>query len=450
MAKLTLTNLSSLQNEQSAINTINANNDAIEAAVEKTLSRDGTVPNQMTSELDMNSQRVLNLPQPLTDNEPVRLIDLTEVVEGTGNGNILGPVSAVSGNYPMFTGTSGKVVADSGTSPATKADVASPTISNPTFTGTTTVSGAVNGADTVTLTKNGGGTWPLILSNNSAGTADLIKLLAPGITSGNKYVRVDSLGNFQVINNAYTSAALTLSDGGNLTVPGSATFNMAGDTVKGRLSTSGAASDLSKTQLTSLINPVTSSLSGAAPASGGGTTNYLRADSTWAIPPGPVLLNTLVASGVSSSLQDTSSLTSTYSRYIIEVINLRSSSGDTTLTLQVHSGGTFQTTNYVTAINYFSGAASAAQNSTTYHFISPPSVSNTGVGLTGSYEIANPSDTSTYKPIRGSFTTSNSGFSSAFGGNTAGFWTNTAAVTGFRIQALAGNLTGTVKIYGII
>lgn len=450
MAKLTLTNLSSLQNEQSAINTINANNDAIEAAVEKTLSRDGTVPNQMTSELDMNSQRVLNLPQPLTDNEPVRLIDLTEVVEGTGNGNILGPVSAVSGNYPMFTGTSGKVVADSGTSPATKADVASPTISNPTFTGTTTVSGAVNGADTVTLTKNGGGTWPLILSNNSAGTADLIKLLAPGITSGNKYVRVDSLGNFQVINNAYTSAALTLSDGGNLTVPGSATFNMAGDTVKGRLSTSGAASDLSKTQLTSLINPVTSSLSGAAPASGGGTTNYLRADSTWAIPPGPVLLNTLVASGVSSSLQDTSSLTSTYSRYIIEVINLRSSSGDTTLTLQVHSGGTFQTTNYVAAINYFSGSASAAQNSTTYHFISPPSVSNTGVGLTGSYEITNPSDTSTYKPIRGSFTTSNSGFSSAFGGNTAGFWTNTAAVTGFRIQALAGNLTGTVKIYGII
>ncbi len=43
---------------------------------------------------------------------------------------------------------------------------------------------------------------------------------------------------------------------------------------------------LSKTQLTTLVNTFSSSISGAAPASGGGTSNFLRADGTWTTPPG--------------------------------------------------------------------------------------------------------------------------------------------------------------------
>jgi|SRR5687768_1343955 len=39
---------------------LNANNTAIETAVENTLSRDGTSPNQMLSDLDMNGHRILN------------------------------------------------------------------------------------------------------------------------------------------------------------------------------------------------------------------------------------------------------------------------------------------------------------------------------------------------------------------------------------------------------
>ena len=59
------------------------------------------------------------------------------------------------------------------------------------------------------------------------------------------------------------------------------------DTVLGNVSGGTAiAVPLTQTQLTTLINAFTSSLSGAAPASGGGTTNYLRADGTWAAPPG--------------------------------------------------------------------------------------------------------------------------------------------------------------------
>lgn len=60
MAKLTITDLTSLQNEASAIAAMAANNLAITTAMEKTLSRDGTSPNTMSADLDMNSNDILN------------------------------------------------------------------------------------------------------------------------------------------------------------------------------------------------------------------------------------------------------------------------------------------------------------------------------------------------------------------------------------------------------
>src|SRR5882762_10384408 len=71
MAKVTLNNVTSLQNEGSAMLTINNNSAAIAAAVENTLSRDGTLPNQMASQLDMNSNRIINLPNAASAQEPV-------------------------------------------------------------------------------------------------------------------------------------------------------------------------------------------------------------------------------------------------------------------------------------------------------------------------------------------------------------------------------------------
>jgi hypothetical protein len=78
MAKLTLINLTNLQNETSAVTDINANSDAIETAIENTLSRDGTTPNAMDADLDMNSNQILNLPVPGTSTSPVRLQDLVD------------------------------------------------------------------------------------------------------------------------------------------------------------------------------------------------------------------------------------------------------------------------------------------------------------------------------------------------------------------------------------
>ncbi len=90
MAKLTLSDLASLANQTSAMATINANNALIEAAVENTLSLDGTTPNAMEAPLDMNSNRILNLPEPISENEPVRLQDMAGTIEVIDNLTVFG------------------------------------------------------------------------------------------------------------------------------------------------------------------------------------------------------------------------------------------------------------------------------------------------------------------------------------------------------------------------
>lgn len=60
MAKLTLTDLgTTLANTAATV--INTNDDRIEAAFENTLSRDGTGPNQMEADLDINNNDILNV-----------------------------------------------------------------------------------------------------------------------------------------------------------------------------------------------------------------------------------------------------------------------------------------------------------------------------------------------------------------------------------------------------
>lgn len=81
MAKLTLTDLASLQNETSVITTINNNNDAIEQAMEKTLTRDGTSPNSLSAQLDMNTNKIINLAKGTTTGEALEYSQLQEKVD---------------------------------------------------------------------------------------------------------------------------------------------------------------------------------------------------------------------------------------------------------------------------------------------------------------------------------------------------------------------------------
>lgn len=111
MAKLILNNLVNLQNETTVVTAINSNNDAIEAAMDQAVFRNGSSPNQMNADFDMNSHRILNLPAPIFANDVVRLQDTTTLISGLiPNGSITNaklaaaPAYTVKGNPTSTTG----------------------------------------------------------------------------------------------------------------------------------------------------------------------------------------------------------------------------------------------------------------------------------------------------------------------------------------------------------
>jgi len=134
LAKLTL---SSILASFGSIAKLNSNFQAIATAFENTLSRDGTSPNSMNAALDMNSQRIMNLPAPVDQSDAVRYVDIQ-------NG-------LVSGSFaiPALTGNSGKFLTNDGTVVSWAATTTSLT---PTYT-TLTVTGATS-LNTATLTGN--------------------------------------------------------------------------------------------------------------------------------------------------------------------------------------------------------------------------------------------------------------------------------------------------------
>lgn len=77
-------NIGNLSSGFRSSNKLNENFDSIKEAFDKTLSRDGSGPNYMEAELDMNSFRVINLPAPVEDNDAARLIDVLIPPDITG------------------------------------------------------------------------------------------------------------------------------------------------------------------------------------------------------------------------------------------------------------------------------------------------------------------------------------------------------------------------------
>lgn len=134
-------------------------------------------------------------------------------------------------------------------------------------------------------------------------------------------------------NKILSGAANTLSNLFNLTTTGSGSASYNGSTntlnipvtsgggtpggTSGQVqyNNAGVFGGLSNISLTALINSFTSSLSGAVPASSGGTTNFLRADGTWAVPPGgssSVPVTTVATSGSAQTISFPSSGSSAY------------------------------------------------------------------------------------------------------------------------------------------
>lgn len=145
MSKITLTTVGDISlNPTTAATVINNNSSIVQTAMDNTLSRDGTSPNQMTAPIDMNSNRIVNLPGPVGLTEPVRLTDLGAF---TGNITINAlPVGGTTGqaltkksntNYDtQWSSSAGTVTSVALTLPADFTVTGSPITSNGTIAAT--------------------------------------------------------------------------------------------------------------------------------------------------------------------------------------------------------------------------------------------------------------------------------------------------------------------------
>jgi len=124
--------------------------------------------------------------------------------------------------------------------------------------------------------------------------AQIDALLGTSLTSGDK-------GDVTIAADGY---AWTIDAGA---VTNAKLAAVASGTIKGRSSAgSGAVEDLTGTQATALLDVFTAEAKGLAPAAGGGTTNFLRADGAWAAPPAGTVTGVSVvsANGLAGTVAD--------------------------------------------------------------------------------------------------------------------------------------------------
>jgi Protein of unknown function (DUF2793) len=144
------------------------------------------------------------------------------------------------------------------------------------------------------LNTGDGGTGDMQIKLNKEAAGDTASLLLQDGFSGRAEIGLAGDDNFSIkvspdgaswqtaLAIDRTSGLVTLSDN---SIGNAALADMATARIKGRASAgTGDPQDLTGAQATALLDAFSSSAKGLAPASGGGTVNFLRADGTWVAP----------------------------------------------------------------------------------------------------------------------------------------------------------------------
>ena len=236
---------------------------------------------------------------------------------------------------------------------------------------------AITGATKTKITYDAKG---LVTAGADATTADIAD------STNKRYVtdaQLTVIGNTSGTNTGDQTITLT----GDVTGSGTGSFaatiasnavtnaklaQVATATFKGRTTAgTGNVEDLTATQATALLNNFTSTLKGLAPASGGGTSNFLRADGTWAAPAGGGAgdVNILNVSNTQTGVVNSTTETALYSYSLPtdlaagEVVELRltgtyfnNSGGTRNMTVRFKLGATTVITHNFTALGTLADA----------------------------------------------------------------------------------------------
>jgi len=159
-----------------------------------------------------------------------------------------------------------------------------------------TLSGDVtgSGATAITATIANAAVTYAKMQNVSATSRFLGRITAGAgspeeLTAANAWaiLGVEPAANFPALTGDVTTSAGSLATTiANAAVTNAKLANAAANSIKGNNTGAAAAPiDMTGTQATALLDTFTTALKGLVPSSGGGTTNFLRADATWAAPP---------------------------------------------------------------------------------------------------------------------------------------------------------------------
>lgn len=156
-----------------------------------------------------------------------------------------------------------------------------------------------------------------------------------------------------------TGAVWTIDNG---VVSNAKLANMSASTIKANLTSSAAVPiDATGAQITTLLDTFTTSAKGLAPASGGGTTNFLRADGTWNQPAASVTTGTIIQM-TGSSVVITVDFT-TYSEYRLDFVDFSvSSSSRATIDVSSDGGSSYATVTNRSAKSFGSTAFTTDTN----------------------------------------------------------------------------------------